>query len=316
VDGFAESVELAWASTPFIANPFKRLAAKLAATAKALSSWSDRLIGNNKLQILLANELILRLDVAMESRALSPEERSFRGRLKRQLLGLASLERTMARQRSRLLWLSEGDACTKFFHLHANHRRRKNHIPLLKVDGALVADQDEKSAAVDSYERLLGSAPERGHSLDLDFLGMQVHDLSELEAPFSEDEVWGVIRAQELDKAPGPDGFTGRFYASCWQIIKADVMEAFEAPWGGDCRGLHVANQALISLLPKQADAVEIKDFRPISLIHSVAKLVTEVLSTRLAPGCLNWSGHIRVPSSGDGACTTTSSWFSARRGS
>ncbi|XP_071680124.1 uncharacterized protein [Lolium perenne] len=54
--------------------------------------------------------------------------------------------------------------------------------------------------------------------------------------------------------------------------------------WRGDCRGLHVANQALISLLPNPAGAVEVKDFRPISLIHSVTKLITKVLSSRLAP--------------------------------
>jgi mannosylglycoprotein endo-beta-mannosidase len=96
--------------------------------------------------------------------------------------------------------------------------------------------------------------------------------------------VWAVIRSQELDKAPGPNGFTGRFYTACWPIIKADVMAAFEVLWRGDCRGLHVANQALISLLPKCADAVEVKEFRPISLIHSVAKLMSKVLSTRLAP--------------------------------
>jgi hypothetical protein len=118
----------------------------------------------------------------------------------------------------------------------------------------------------------------------LDYLGVQTHDLSALEVPFSEEEVWGVIRSQELDKAPGPDGFSGRFYVACWHIIKHDLMDAFRSLWSGDCRGLHVANQALVSLLPKHADAVEIKDFRPISLIHSVAKLVAKVLSARLAP--------------------------------
>ncbi|KAM0840384.1 hypothetical protein ACQ4PT_059703 [Festuca glaucescens] len=61
-------------------------------------------------------------------------------------------------------------------------------------------------------------------------------------------------------------------------------MEAFETLWRGDTRGLHLANQALISLLPKHTYAVEVRDFRPISLIHSVAKLVAKVLSTRLAP--------------------------------
>lgn len=219
-----ETVEGAWSSGPVIANPFKHLAAKPAATAKALASWNDRFIGSNKKQILIANELILRLDVAMESRPLSTEERDFRKLLKRNLLGLSSLERTVACQRSRITWLAEGDACTKFFHLHANHRRRKNFIAHIKVDGVLVSDQDEKTDAVDSfYGDLLGSSPERPFSLDLGYLGVQSHDLSDLDEAFTEEEVWGVIRSQELDKAPGPDSFSGRFYVACWPIIKADV---------------------------------------------------------------------------------------------
>ncbi|KAM0826331.1 hypothetical protein ACQ4PT_068947 [Festuca glaucescens] len=74
---------------------------------------------------------------------------------------------------------------------------------------------------------------------------------------------------------------------SAWSIgtsIKHDVLEAFHSLWNGDCRGLHAANQALVSLLPKHAEATKVKDFRPISLIHSVAKLVAKVLSSRLAP--------------------------------
>jgi hypothetical protein len=186
------AVEGAWTSTPPIVNPLKRLVAKLSATAKALSSWSEKFIGNNKLQILVATELILRLDVAMESRALSLEERGFRLLLKRKLLGFASLERTIARHRSRIHWLSEGDACTRFFHLHANHRRRKNFIAHLKVDGVLISDQEEKAKAVDAfYEQLLGSCPVRGFGLDLDFLEMRTHDLSDLEVPFTEEEVCG-----------------------------------------------------------------------------------------------------------------------------
>jgi hypothetical protein len=50
------------------------------------------------MQILLAIEVILRLDVAMESRLLSPEEHALRRLLKKKLLGLASLDRTLSRQ--------------------------------------------------------------------------------------------------------------------------------------------------------------------------------------------------------------------------
>jgi hypothetical protein len=44
-------------------------------------------------------------------------------------------------------------------------------------------------------------------------------------------------------------------------------------------------NTAYITLLPKKVDAVEIKDFWPISLIHSFAKLVTKLLASTLVRG-------------------------------
>ncbi|XP_073363516.1 uncharacterized protein [Aegilops tauschii subsp. strangulata] len=128
VDGFQEVVRQAWTAHQAVLNPFKRLAAKLKATAKALARWSARYIGNIKQQLLIATEVILRLDVAMENRTLSNAEVELRRTLKQKLLGLASLQRSIARQRSRVLWLKDGDASTEFFHNHASHRRRKNFI--------------------------------------------------------------------------------------------------------------------------------------------------------------------------------------------
>jgi hypothetical protein len=87
VDGFLDVVQGAWTTQPDEPNPFKRLDRKLRATAKSLSSWSSKFIGNIKMKILLATEVILRLDVAMDSRLLSPEERALRRLLKKKLLG-------------------------------------------------------------------------------------------------------------------------------------------------------------------------------------------------------------------------------------
>jgi hypothetical protein len=52
----------------------------------------------------------------------------------------------------------------------------------------------------------------------------------------------------------------------------------------GDVSNLHLLNSALVTLLPKKSDAAEIKDFSPISLIHSFAKIVTKLMANRLAP--------------------------------
>ncbi|KAM0833253.1 hypothetical protein ACQ4PT_064373 [Festuca glaucescens] len=190
-EGFMDTVQEAWNSIPRIENPFKRLQAKLRATARKLTSWSDLFIGSVKMQILVAIEIILWLDVAMETRTLSVGERGLRRILKHKLLGLASLERTIARQRARILWLKEGDACTRFFHVYASGKRQKNFVAHLKVNDVLISEHADKAFAVDEfYDQMLGVAPDRRHTVDLDYLGLPTQDLSGHEAEFTEEEVW------------------------------------------------------------------------------------------------------------------------------
>jgi hypothetical protein len=51
----------------------------------------------------------------------------------------------------------------------------------------------------------------------------------------------------------------------------------------GDVNKLHLLNLAYITLLPKIAEAMEVKDSRPISLIHSFTKIMTKTMANRLA---------------------------------
>lgn len=66
--------------------------------AKELQGWSSRKIDNVKEQLLLAREVVFQLDRAQDTRVLSDEETELRKQLKGLCLGLASLERTIARQ--------------------------------------------------------------------------------------------------------------------------------------------------------------------------------------------------------------------------
>lgn len=158
-DGFFEVVTETWDSIPSEGNPFVTLDNKLRATAKALQRWSDRWIGNVKMQISIALEIIYRLDKAMDSRSLSQEEGTLRKTLKRKLLGLCSLERSIARQRSRLLYLREGDANTNFFHRHARHRQRKNSITVVRRGDEIFSGHEHIAAAVgDYFEGIFGTA--------------------------------------------------------------------------------------------------------------------------------------------------------------
>lgn len=273
----------AWNLIPQEGNPYVVLDAKLRAMTKSLKKWSDRWIGNVKLQIGIAMEIIYQLDKAMDTRTLTDQESALRQLLKQKLLGLCSLERTIARQRSRILFLREGDAKTSFFHQSACHRQRRNMLTMIQHGDTIASGQEEIANEVDEYfSNVFGEAPTRALSVDLSLLHMPVRDLSHLEAPFTEEEVERIVKAMPPDKAPGPDGFSCRFYASCWRIIKGDFMRALEAFYHGDMRGIPSINKAIVTLLPMLYGAVDIKDFRPLSLVHGVIKLFDKILSTRL----------------------------------
>jgi hypothetical protein len=109
-------------------------------------------------------------------------------------------------------------------------------------------------------------------------------NLERLEAPFSETEVWTTIKSLPKDKAPRPDGFNAKFYLSAGLVIKCDIKEAFNAFYRTNRGQFHRLNGALITLLPKKDDPRRPGDYRPISLIHSFAKLVAKLLANRVAP--------------------------------
>ena len=228
--GYLEAVERGWRCPDSITDPFHRVDELLKNTARELQSWSQRRIGQIKLQLLVAKEVVFQFDRAQDRRQLSPEEHQLRKEMKCKCLGLASLERTIARLRSRITYLREGDANTKFFHLHSSYRTKRKFISKLEDGTSLALAHDEKANLLHQhFSAIFGAAPERSSTIDLQALGVQAANLQHLEYPFSEEEVWATIKALPADKSPGPDGFTAEFYKSAWPIIKTDILAAFGA---------------------------------------------------------------------------------------
>lgn len=107
--------------------------------------------------------------------------------------------------------------------------------------------------------------------------------LQELEDPFEEEEIKKIIMHLPNEKVPGPDGFIGLFYKKCWTIIHIDLMEALRAFHSLRTQKLELINEANVVSIPKTNDAAAVSDFRPISLINTLAKIITKVLADRLA---------------------------------
>ena len=121
---FQEVVASAWNAPTQHTETFHRLGHKLHCTARALKKWSKSIISDTKMKLHMAQEVILRLDEAQDRRELTDTEFNLRAKLKKRLLGWAVLERVRRKQCSRITYLREGDANTKFFDLKANGRRR------------------------------------------------------------------------------------------------------------------------------------------------------------------------------------------------
>lgn len=113
------------------------------------------------------------------------------------------------------------------------------------------------------------------------FRKLSAWDNDLLTNPFMEDEIKEAVWSCEVDKAPGPDGFTFKFWKRYWELIKVDVIrfiKDFESS-GVIAKG---CNSSFISLIPKTSDPLTLKEYRPINLIGCIYKVLSKVLANRL----------------------------------
>ncbi|KAL6333307.1 hypothetical protein AAG906_028491 [Vitis piasezkii] len=83
------------------------------------------------------------------------------------------------------------------------------------------------------------------------------------------------------DKAPGLDGFTVAFWQSCWEFVKEEVLDMFKEFYEQNSFFKSLNNTFLV-LLPKKRGAEDLGDYRPISLLRGLYKLLAKVLANRL----------------------------------
>ena len=102
-----------------------------------------------------------------------------------------------------------------------------------------------------------------------------------LERPFEEAEIFDVIQSFHGDKSPSPNGFPIAFFQAYWGIVKPDLMAVFHHFFANG-QFEKILNATFITLIPKKHAASEIWDFRPISLVGRVYKIIAKVLTNRL----------------------------------
>jgi len=115
----------------------------------------------------------------------------------------------------------------------------------------------------------------------VEFNSLSESDNEMLIGEFSEEEVRIAIWGCDSSKSPDPDGFNFGFIKSCWDIFERDVVAAVKdfADTGKWPRG---SNASFLCLIPKVENPQQLGEFRPISLVGCLYKIISKALSLRL----------------------------------
>ena len=187
------------------------------------------------------------------------------------------------RQKSREIWLKEGDKNIGFFHTMTNSHKRQSQIRKLRINGVWFTKKIAlRQNIANAFKDLLTDTGDWGATFDkLTFSKLNDMEASSLEIPFSMEEVSSALSDLNGDKAPSPDGLTIAFWQSCWDIVRDDVMRMFRDfhEIGKFVRSL---NATFIVMIPKKGGAKDLKDFCPIGLVGSLYKRLEKVPTNRL----------------------------------
>ena len=193
-------------------------------------------------------------------------------------------------------WTRVGDRCTKEFFEHFSGQRRPVKITQLQEGEQLLSTQtDLERHILEFYEKLysLDEQVERNEDARQDcfqFLHRTVTDThnEELLKPLTQEEVEEAVKKLPTGKSPGIDTIPAEFYQEAWEDIKFDI---FNFVLESSCQETiaEELNVSKIALLPKSEDRLRIQNYRPISLLNTLYKVVAKVYANRMKPLLHHW---------------------------
>ena len=223
--------------------------------------WNKDHFGN--VQILLKQkrkELI-----HAEKEAMRTGQNFWLQELKKEIASLVDKEQRMWFQRSKVLWASQGDRNSKFFHCRATQQKRKNTIQKLRASIGQWSTCNEEVAEilVSYFQGLFTSAvdtqcEEATNSIQKVISADMNHQLS---SDFTAWEVQKAINEMAPLKALGLDGMPPLFFQHFWSTLGNDVSQSVLHFLNSSTLPKHL-NHTFISLIPKNKSPKHASDFR------------------------------------------------------
>jgi hypothetical protein len=261
------------------------LSQKLKSLKTKLKTWNKECFGDVNESVVSA-ELHLH-QIQMQIQQIGHNDNL----LNEEKLASAKLEDVLSRQeafwqeKARLNWQLEGDKNTKYFHMKANLRRKRNRIDSIRDPQGNVQHEEEKIEQVflEHFQNLFTCQNTYNiHDTVKVVKGKITPDMhKDLSEEFTRAEVYQAIKDMKALAAPGPDGLPALFYHNYWDILGDDItnMVLDVLNNNGDPSNY---NSTYICLIPKNSSPSTPSDFRPISLCNVTMKTITKTIANRL----------------------------------
>lgn len=99
--------------------------------------------------------------------------------------------------------------------------------------------------------------------------------------PFSLYEIEYVVKSLKCEKAPGPDGLQSEVLQEIITYAGQDLCDLLNACRTDGCM-LESINTGLIKLIPKNGDKFDVKNYRPLTMLNTVYKVMAKALASRI----------------------------------
>ncbi len=196
-------------------------------------------------------------------------------------------EETKWKQKSRELWLGDGDCNSKLFHLFTLVRRRRNLITEIHLEnGHWIHGRGNIESYFTRKFTTLFQSSQLQIPTDLEnLIAPSIFEIknAELSRIPEAEEIKLVVWEMNPLKAPGPDGFSRIFFKHYWGTIGPQVVDVVHN-FFREGQLLKKLNHTYITLIPKKLGACNFNHFRPISLCNFYYKIISKIMVNRLRP--------------------------------
>ena len=192
-----------------------------------------------------------------------------------------------ARVGAQVQWAEEGEASTTyFFRLERKRGQRRLFHSIRTMAGCVVSSFAAISKAwMEFYVHLFSSQTldQGGQNFFLSSLSQQLsrEHLLLCEGPLTLGECKRALDAMASGKSPGIDGFPAEFYKRFWAILGEDFVEVMNYCFQSG-RLSATQRTGVITLLHKKGDCLNMKNWRPITLLCVDYKIAAKALANRL----------------------------------